>query len=78
MAVPNDPACAICGQLHGLTMAELAEPNPALPVYCPACEARICLTHGWLDCVSCSHEPQGEAVRLFTPAPEQLPGQLCL
>jgi hypothetical protein len=57
-------------------MAELLEPDPALPVCCGSCEQRICSTHGRLDCVQCSHVLQGEAVRLFEPAPEQLRGQL--
>lgn len=56
----------------------------AIPVNCARCgqvmlasadshmlAAFVCLT-----CVKVEHEPQGEAVRLFTPAPNQLDGQL--
>jgi hypothetical protein len=77
-SLPIDPACAICGQLHGLAMSDLVEQDPSLPVYCGACEARICLTHGRLDCARCSSTAvaQGEAARLFHPAPAVMPGQL--
>jgi hypothetical protein len=34
-------------------------------------EVPMCAT-----CRAVDHEPQGEAVRLFTPAPAQMPGQL--
>jgi hypothetical protein len=79
-SLPTDPACAICGQLHGLTMADLVEQDPSLPVYCEACEAHICLAHGRLDCARCSSTAlaQGEPVRLFHPAPAVMPGQLAL
>jgi len=77
---PTDPHCAICGQLHGLAMSDLVEQDPSLVVYCDACEERICLTHGRLDCEHCSKTAasQGEAVRLFAPAPAVMPGQLTL
>jgi Zn finger protein HypA/HybF involved in hydrogenase expression len=59
-------------------MADLVEQDPSLPVYCNACEARICLDHGRLDCPRCASTaaPQGESVRLFTHAPAVMPGQL--
>ena len=75
---PDNPACAICSQLHGFAMADLVEQDTSLPVYCAGCEARVCDTHGRLDCVQCSHAPQGEAARLFEPAPAAMAGQLTL
>lgn len=77
---PDNPHCSLCGQLHGFGMADLMESDPALPVYCRECEARICEAHGHLDCEACSStaEPQGERVRLFEPAPSPMAGQLAI
>ena len=79
-ARPDSAYCAIFHQLHGLTMADLVEQDPALPVYCDRCEERMCVAHGRLDCARCSATaaPQGETVRLFAPAPAVMPGQLGL
>lgn len=86
---PNDPNCANCGKPHGLVMADLLEDDPALPAYCLACEGTVCddcgqfgskilLHHGRYcePCASRYRQPQGESMRLFEPAPTQIPGQL--
>jgi hypothetical protein len=39
----------------------------------PPAAARICE-----PCRGLERQPQGEATRLFTPAPNQIPGQLAL
>lgn len=89
---PNDPNCANCGKPHGLVMADLCEPDPSLPVMCWECECAAqgesaCHRCGqWAilagdvcqPCRAQDRQPQGEAMRLFTPAPNQIPGQLAL
>lgn len=89
---PDNPNCASCGKPHGLTMADLTEPDPSLPVYCWECECAAlgekpchrCGQWAMLDgdrcepCRKLEREPQGEAVRLFEPAPTQMPGQMTL
>lgn len=49
---PANPLCARCGEPHGLTMADLVEPDPSLPVYCAACESTVCLECGRMGTVS--------------------------
>lgn len=89
MSYPTDPNCARCGHPHEMSMAQLTEPDPSLPVYCLPCETTVCVRCGQFGadsrvdfsavCNACresEREPQGEAVRLFTPAPAVMPGQL--
>jgi hypothetical protein len=52
-----------CGQLHAVHLAGDGSQVP--PNLCPSCKAK-------------AREPQGEAMRLFSPAPNQLAGQLTL
>jgi hypothetical protein len=52
-----------CGQLHAVHLAGDGSQVP--PNVCPSCQQR-------------EHQPQGEAMRLFSPAPNQLAGQMSL
>jgi len=56
-------ACTRCDQTMTTTYGE----------YVHGAEPMVCDT-----CRKAEREPQGEAVRLFTPAPTQLDGQLSL
>lgn len=56
---------------HGLTAVECHRCGQRLVV--PPAAPRVCE-----PCRASDREPQGEAVRLFQPAPNQIPGQLNL
>jgi DnaJ-class molecular chaperone len=56
---------------HGLVPCECHRCGQRLAV--PPAAARICE-----PCRGLERQPQGEAVRLFTPAPTEIPGQLAL
>jgi hypothetical protein len=48
---------------------------------CPSCHQTRYRYHGEPQCVVCDYlaaQPQGEAMRLFTPAPTQIQGQMTL
>jgi hypothetical protein len=63
-ALPSGVSCALC-----------STPQP-----CPRCGQTSSAMCGAV-CVACrglERQPQGETVRLFTPAPNQIPGQLAL
>jgi hypothetical protein len=55
-----------------------AQDGPRLPYACPRCEQLSDVQGLCPRCVALDREPQGESVRLFQPAPTQLPGQLAL
>jgi hypothetical protein len=61
--LPSGASCALC----------------STPQACPRCGqtgamcGEVCIT-----CRAVDREPQGETVRLFEPAPTQIPGQLNL
>jgi recombinational DNA repair protein RecR len=59
---------------RALDMAPLDAMSEATP--CPRCQQVSTLRGVCATCRAIDREPQGEAVRLFTPAPNQLPGQL--
>jgi hypothetical protein len=51
-----------------------------MPDSCPRCGQSV-IGHSDSVCMKCravDREPQGETVRLFEPAPNQLPGQLTI
>src|SRR5689334_10995228 len=52
--------------------------NP-IPLPCPRCGQMSRETRGVCDsCRKQERKPQGEAIRLFEPAPSQIPGQMIL
>jgi hypothetical protein len=71
---PHDHAhCVQC-----FTSFRPSQVGPRLPYSCPQC-GQMSDVQGHCDtCRDLARAPQGEAVRLFTPAPAQLPGQLNL
>lgn len=54
--------CSRCGQRHAVALAGAGQIPPNI---CEPCQQQ-------------DRKPQGEAVRLFEPAPNQIPGQLAL
>jgi hypothetical protein len=63
--------CVQCGQYAGFPDANA---GPRLPYACGC--GQLSDTPGACDaCREADRAPQGEAVRLFTPAPAEMPGQ---
>jgi hypothetical protein len=78
----NPPRCATCAARHradepcATPMSAVRGCWPAKP--CPRCGQMSTAAGVCAPCRDLARAPQGEAVRLFTPAPAQLPGQLNL
>jgi hypothetical protein len=61
--LPSGVSCALC-----------STPEP-----CPRCgQTGTMCGEVCMNCRKLDRKPQGEVVRLFTPAPNQIPGQLSL
>jgi hypothetical protein len=62
--MPATSECVYCGQTANAKPCDCHGERPPFGI-CDSCRER-------------EREPQGEAVRLFTPAPAQMPGQTML